>query len=93
MKCLRCGYCCKNLFVVVVDDPKKGLTKNNFICYIGDGNNKCKHLKGNKPGEYSCAIHNELWYKNTPCFDYTQIENSENDDCRIGKHIMKRQKS
>ena len=90
MKCLRCGYCCKNLFVAVVDDPSKGIIEGNIIVY--DGSHKCKHLKGNKPGNYYCNVHNEKWYKDTPCYDYTQIERSENDYCRTGKAMMERRK-
>ena len=33
MECLRCGYCCKDLAVVIVDDPEKGITKDNLIIY------------------------------------------------------------
>jgi len=86
MKCLRCGYCCKNYFVPVVDDPKKGIIIDNIITHKGDG--PCKHLKGKKPGEYSCEIHHESWYKDTPCFQHGQIESSKDDVCRIGEYIM-----
>lgn len=89
MKCLRCGYCCKNLFVPIVDDPKKGPVEGNLITHEGDGT-PCKHLLGNKPGEYSCALHNYKWYKETPCFDFGQVEKSPADLCRLGVHLMKR---
>jgi len=55
MICLRCGYCCKKLFVVIIDDPEKGIIEGNLIANIGDG--PCKHLVGDAPGNYSCAIH------------------------------------
>lgn len=86
MKCLRCGYCCHKYSVVIIDDPEKGITEDNMIVHIGDG--PCKHLEGNKPGEYSCKIHNKEWYKETPCFNHGQIEESPTDDCRLGRHIL-----
>ena len=36
-----------------------------------------------------CAVHNEEWYKETPCFKYTQIESSIDTFCRIGLSKMK----
>lgn len=86
MICLQCGYCCKNYFVPIVDNPNKGLDENNLIMHTGDGT-PCKHLTGNEPGKYSCSIHHYSWYKETPCFSHTQVEN-KNCDCRIGRHII-----
>jgi len=91
MICLRCGYCCKSLSVMIVDDPDIGFVEGNLKFHAGDGN-KCKHLVGDKPGEYSCAIHDKDWYDTTPCFHHTQIEFSE-DECRIGAYIMDHAKS
>lgn len=71
MNCLRCGYCCHKLSVVIVNDPKLGIVENNLETHNGLG--PCKHLQGNKPGEYSCTIRNEPWYSETPCAHYTQI--------------------
>lgn len=48
----------------------------------------CPHLRGETPGEYSCAIHDKIWYKDTPCHSHGQIERSPNDLCRIGNHII-----
>lgn len=87
MICLRCGYCCKNYLVPIVDDPDKGIAEDNIIGHIGDGT-PCKHLKGDTPGEYSCAIHDKDFYCETPCFEHTQIER-ENSNCRMGEHILK----
>ena len=72
MVCLKCGYCCTEYAVVIVKDPKKGPTKDNLIVHKGDG--PCPHLGGDCAGEYYCKVHNEPWYKGTPCFDYGQIE-------------------
>lgn len=88
MLCLRCGYCCHRYMVVIIDDPKKGLVEENFI--VHEGNGPCKHLRGKKPGEYECAVHNCSWYKRTPCFRHGQIEASNDCLCRIGEFIMKK---
>ncbi len=85
MKCLKCGYCCINYMVVIVDDPKKGLCEDNLIGHLGKGK-PCKHLIGNTPGKYSCAIHDYEWYKETPCYKHTQIEDSSDCVCRIGQY-------
>jgi hypothetical protein len=90
MKCLRCGYCCLNLCVVIVDDPKKGVRKGNLKWR--DGKSRCQHLKGDKPGEYSCGVHDRKWYKKTPCFSHGQFEKNPNAVCRIGEYILKGKK-
>lgn len=89
MKCLRCGYCCQNLWVVVVDDPDKPISKQNLRVIGQNGPERCPHLRGNKPGEYSCAVHDRKWYKRTPCFKHGQIERSKDDVCRMGEYQMK----
>lgn len=88
MICLKCGYCCANLCVVVVDDPEKGLDENNLIYHSGT-KGKCKHLKGNTIGKYSCAIHDREWYDETPCFNHSQIERG-NTNCRTGEYMLKK---
>jgi len=73
--------------VVIVDDPEKGIAEDNLI--VHPGNDKpCKHLEGNKPGEYSCKIHDKVWYDKTPCFSHDQFSRYPNDPCRIGKYIL-----
>ena len=89
MKCLQCGYCCKNLCVVVVDDPKKGINEHNLIYHKGLGQ-PCKHLKQINENQYECSIHHYEWYKQTPCFAYTQIEKDPNEPCRMGKYLLKK---
>ncbi len=83
MNCLRCGFCCHKLSVVIVTDPELGIGENNFETHNGPG--PCKHLRGDKSGEYSCAIHNESWYPETPCAHYNQIGKG---DCRMGRAVM-----
>ena len=89
MVCLHCGYCCKNLLVVIVVDPKLGIQEDNLKA-INCLEEKCPHLQGDKPGNYKCAIHNEKWYPETPCFQYTQI-GREDSKCRMGEYLMKNQ--
>ena len=86
MICLRCGHCCKNYMVVIVNDPEIGIKENNLIVHQGDGT-PCPHLIGNKPGEYSCAIHDKEWYGETPCARHGQTETS-NTNCRLGEYIL-----
>jgi hypothetical protein len=86
MICLRCGYCCHKLMVTIVDDPTKVIDENNLITYWGDS--RCKHLRGEHPGKYSCVIHNYEWYKKTPCYDYGQIEEHPDTECRNGKYLI-----
>lgn len=71
--------------VVIVDDPEKGLDEDNLKAR--EGGSSCQHLKGDKSGEFSCAIHDYPWYEETPCFAHTQIEDG-NTDCRIGEHVL-----
>ena len=86
MICLRCGYCCKRLSVIIVDDPSKGVTEGNLILHEGNGT-PCKHLEGDGPGNYSCGIHDKPWYKDTPCYSHSQTERG-NQECRIGRYII-----
>ncbi len=85
MNCLCCGYCCINYDVIIVDDPSKGIVESNLK--HKRGGERCQHLKGDKVGEYSCAVHNEEWYLETPCAEFTQI-GRENADCRIGRGVL-----
>lgn len=73
------------MFVVVVDNPKLGIREDNLITYTGQ---RCKHLKGDKPGEYSCNIHHYKWFKKTPCSQFNQVERT-NSPCRLGTYFIK----
>ena len=88
MRCLRCGYCCVNHMVVIVDDPDKGVTEDNLR--FKPTGERCQHLRGDKPGQYSCAVHDQPWYNGTPCSWHGQVEQQPSDACRIGEHIMER---
>ena len=73
--------------MIIVDDPAKGIVEDNLIEHNGL-KSECKHLRGDKPGEYSCAVHDEPWYPETPCATHGQIEPSPETHCRMGAHIM-----
>lgn len=87
---MRCGYCCKHLWVMIVDDPSKGIVEDNIIEHKGQGQ-PCKHLCGDAPGEYSCAIHDEPWYEETPCARHEQVGKPD-APCRMGEFILRGQK-
>jgi len=90
MQCLRCGWCCCNLAVVIVDDPAKGIpegiSEDNLIVHEGKGV-PCKHLKQLPDGTHECKIHNEPWYEETPCARHTQIERKDSP-CRMGVYVL-----
>ena len=88
MICLRCGHCCENYWVVIVDDPSIGPELTNLKCIGQKGPERCQHLVGDTPGEFSCAVHDEPWYEETPCAGHGQIERSSKDECRMGRHIL-----
>lgn len=90
MICLRCGYCCNKYDVIIVDDPDKGPVEGNLK--EKPSGQRCQHLRGDKPGEYSCAIHDRPWYKDTPCFAFTQIERG-NTPCRMGEYLLEKLKN
>lgn len=90
MKCLHCGYCCTTLLAVIVIDPDASeVFAEENLRGINMLEERCPHLRGFKPGEYSCAIHDRKWFKKTPCAQYqahnpTQI-------CRVGDFLIKKQ--
>jgi hypothetical protein len=69
-----------------VVNPDLGVVEGNVVAK--ECGTRCPHLVGDKPGEYSCAVHDRDWYKDTPCFAHDQI-GKEEDPCRIGKYILK----
>lgn len=85
MICLRCGYCCVHYDVIIVVDASLGIVDGNLA--HKPAGERCPHLVGDTPGSYSCAIHDEPWYPETPCAAFTQIE-AGNTPCRIGAHVL-----
>jgi len=90
MICLRCGHCCKFYSVAIVKNPDLGITEENIVMHLGDGT-PCPHLRGDKPGEYSCAIHDQPWYPETPCARHAQV-GSPQAECRMGKYVLQKHK-
>ena len=86
MKCLRCGYCCIHYEVAVIKDSSLPLSEDN-IMHKHSGM-RCPHLLGEKPGDYACAVHDHPDYASTPCADFTQIEHSPEDNCRMGDYVL-----
>jgi len=72
---------------MIVDIPARGITEDNII--FKPAGQRCKHLAGNKPGEYECLVHGRRWYRRTPCADFGQIEAAANSPCRMGAYILK----
>lgn len=89
MICLRSGYCCVHLDVMIVDNPTKGISEDNIV--HKPSGVKCKHLKFNGT-KAECSIHDEEWYNETPCYEYTQIE-VENSNCRLGEYWIKQKEN
>lgn len=86
MICLRSGHCCKAFDVIIVDDPDLGILEENLI--HKPSGQKCKHLLGSVKGKYACALHDRSYYKETPCFAFTQIE-SGSKNCRLGEYHLR----
>lgn len=91
MKCLRCGYCCCHYLVVILIDPDKGLVEENTAIRGADSPERCPHLQGDKPGAFSCALHDHPIYPQTPCAQH----NADDSDapCRLGKYVLENPKS
>jgi len=95
MKCLRCGYCCIQLMVTIVKPEfiDEDLDFDNLSVIdkviMKESGKWCPYLELNGE-EYSCKVHNKPWYKDTPCFAHTQIENSIDDECRMGAGVTNR---
>lgn len=93
MKCLRCGKCC--LFPVVIVAPEwverynpkeENIEKFGDQVYHKHDGEVCPHFSWN--GDTAvCAIHEKIWFKDTPCGQHGQIESDESNLCRTGKHV------
>lgn len=86
MKCLRSGHCCIHLDVMIVDDPERDPVENNVI--HKPSGEQCKHLEGDTPGQYFCAVHEKEWFPDSPCGQYDQM-GPPNADCRVGVYTLK----
>lgn len=94
MVCLRCGYCCISLSVIIIrpESVKYDLFIEElaFEAFMHKPSGyACPNLAWDRVDKKAiCLIHDYPWYKYTPCFSHSQIERSQNNYCRIGKHIV-----
>ena len=84
--CLRCGHCCKNNELFIIDKPNIGLRDDNII--LKKEGERCKHLLGSKPGNYICMLYNETYFDNMPCIAVKGFNTDESDICPIGKEVI-----
>jgi len=96
MICYRCGYCCVNSLVAVVN-PKYVICDiidfdiadtfpEDFLITV-DKDNRCPYLEWNEEEDKaSCKIHDKKWFKDTPCYRHNSKE--EKSFCRLGQYIM-----
>ncbi len=94
MKCLHCGYCCIMYDVIIIspeyatDDLNVKAPKDGDKVFMHKPTGvACPHLT-KENDEYRCAIHHYAWYKDTPCFDFGQIEDSIDAVCRMGDYVL-----
>lgn len=96
MICTNCGLCCIDYMVVIIKpeylcDTIQEFEKLDQEAFMGkDSGNPCTYLYW-EDGKSRCKIHNYEWYKLTPCYDFTQIEESADCLCRLGEYIDKNQ--
>jgi hypothetical protein len=90
MKCLRCGYCCCFLDVVIISPS--AIQSDGSVDFENEHNYQykptnveCPHLKW-KDESAVCGIHHFPWFIETPCYSYTQI-GLEDSPCRTGKYF------
>lgn len=93
MICQRSGYCCINLFVVIVARDLEG----EWAFYSKPAGVQCPNLSFDENGDASCGVHDEPWYDTTPCHTY---QNSEKDPdffikkgqpCKLGPMARERE--
>lgn len=83
MTCKRCGYCCTQYMVMIVIDPARGLIEDNIQGIGFNGPERCPHLLGDSPGEFSCAVHDQPWFKDSPCAEYcSEVK------CNLGDFVL-----
>lgn len=93
MICLNCGMCCIDYLVVIVKPESAtedfDITNASEDDFIGKkSHDPCPHLYWEE-GKSRCKIHHFSWYKDTPCFQFGQIESSPKNVCRIGEYMLR----
>jgi len=92
MKCLRCGYCCIQLGVVIIkpDMIKQTINLESEETFMFKESGKiCPNLYIDEDELLcECLIHHYTWYDETPCHSHGQIEESPEDLCRMGEYLL-----
>jgi len=100
MICQRSGYCCITMpVVVIVPTSKHGEwmppPQPSYRAYFKDGSVRCTNLIFDGP-EASCNVHDEPWYKHTPCFTYGNPDLDPDfipkigRPCPVGQAVLKK---
>ena len=88
MKCLRCGHCCFHYMVVIVKPgiiPTGEITDADMLTFK-PSDEYCPHFEWESEGVGKCIIHDEPFFKYTPCHRHKQVEYEESD-CRSGEYF------
>lgn len=92
MKCLRCGLCCFNMFVIIPFRAHIGL-----MAAVKPGDVLCPNLKVEKGSTcYACAVHDLPEYQGSPCWTYGNSDvdpdflAKRGQPCRVGGLVLKR---
>lgn len=89
MICLRCGYCCVNLDVAIVNpvsilpDGTVDARDPGSVIFKPKGQ-RCPHLICHE-GKATCSIHTFSCYQGTPCQQFEQF-GREDDVCMLGSY-------
>lgn len=75
MICQRCGNCCFSMFVVIREGDRYRAKPGQILCpYLT--------WEGTKA---TCLVHEEPWYKDTPCHTYGNSKIDPDFYCKAGK--------
>lgn len=85
MICQRTGYCCINLFVVVVIPEEE---TGKLWLYSKPAGVQCPNLSFDEERKASCAVHAEPWFKTTSCHRYQNSDEDPDFWMKRGKPCM-----
>jgi hypothetical protein len=91
MLCLKCAHCCFWFDVVIIKKEKINEIKDCNDFNEDTVKNKdyqifCEHLEFDEQEQsFSCSIHHYSWFKDTPCYKFSQCEDNDNSPCKIGE--------
>lgn len=73
---------------MIIKDPSGPFDESNIASVGAEGPERCPHLRGDVPGEYSCFVHEKKWYPETPCFQYQSHWPERN--CPMGEYFIEK---